>query len=308
MIIWDSMRLKIRLLIMLLGVFHAGMNGIAQEYHEPVKGSYLSFEQPAIEDNSFLIEEAFNQRMGVLQHIFNVNVNDFGSRDVTYSFTQEIPLTDESHQLSYSLNYQSHNPTDSSSGVVSGLSDIYVSYRPLLSDASRWAMVIPRFTIILPTGKSADGLGGGAFGFQFNLAITKRISNKLMTHYNFGYTKFFKYDSYAFINGEHTLAYERDLTDPNAGMSIVWSARQKVNFLLESVISRNGFIQNNGVVGHAWHHIVNPGVRFSINTKQMQLVPGISYQLDVNSKERGVFLYFSIEPDYENFYRKKLKR
>src|SRR4029077_1654514 len=46
-----------------------------------------------IQDNSFFIEEAYNQEPGVVQHIFNLPI-DFtnGSREIAPSFTQEWPV------------------------------------------------------------------------------------------------------------------------------------------------------------------------------------------------------------------------
>src|ERR1043166_1623725 len=57
-----------------------------------------------IEDNSFLIEEAYNQEPGVVQHIFNaIYVNDPKNRGWTFSFTQEWPVFGQEHQLSYTI-------------------------------------------------------------------------------------------------------------------------------------------------------------------------------------------------------------
>src|SRR5689334_18063846 len=59
--------------------------------------------EPVIQDNSFLIEEAYNQEFGVVQHI-NTFMRLFGSKDWIYTFTQEWPLpADPRHQLSYTL-------------------------------------------------------------------------------------------------------------------------------------------------------------------------------------------------------------
>src|SRR5690348_18415661 len=53
-----------------------------------------------IQDNSFLIEEAYNQDRGVVQHISTFQ----RSGDAwTYSFTQEWPVGGIRNQLSYSL-------------------------------------------------------------------------------------------------------------------------------------------------------------------------------------------------------------
>src|SRR5881398_1870522 len=56
---------------------------------------------PAIEDNSFLIEEAYNQDPRTVQHIFTYTRLRDGSWAA--SFTQEWPLGGQKHQGSYSL-------------------------------------------------------------------------------------------------------------------------------------------------------------------------------------------------------------
>src|SRR5688572_5598548 len=63
-----------------------------------------------ISDNSFLIEEAYNQGPGVVQHILTgfYNVNRLGGSDdkaLDLSFTQEWPLWSQTHQLSYTVPY-----------------------------------------------------------------------------------------------------------------------------------------------------------------------------------------------------------
>ena len=59
-----------------------------------------------IQDNSFFIEEAYNQEPGVVQHIFNLAI-DFtnGSREIGPSFTQEWPVFSQTHQFSYTIPY-----------------------------------------------------------------------------------------------------------------------------------------------------------------------------------------------------------
>src|SRR5882672_6784379 len=152
----------------------------------PKKGSYLYFGQPAFEDNSFLLEEAFNQPMGVIQHIVSYATNNIKKGNSNFNFTQEIPLTDLTHQLSYSLNY-SFLPLDGLK-KKNGFGDVYISYRPSLMNEKQWMMLAPRITLILPTGNASQGLGQGGWGGQLNVAITKRLVRRLITHYNFGYT------------------------------------------------------------------------------------------------------------------------
>ncbi len=55
----------------------------------------------AIQDNSFLIEEAYNQEAGVVQHISTFTRLRGG--DWVYTFTQEFPVASLKHQLSYTF-------------------------------------------------------------------------------------------------------------------------------------------------------------------------------------------------------------
>src|SRR5690606_10195041 len=63
----------------------------------PAQTKARSFE---ILDNSFLVEEAFNQERGVFQNIFGFQRKD-GAWD--FAFTQEWPVTTERNQLSYTV-------------------------------------------------------------------------------------------------------------------------------------------------------------------------------------------------------------
>jgi hypothetical protein len=57
-----------------------------------------------IQDNGFLLEEAYNQEAGVVQHINTFTRSSAGAW--TYSFTQEWPLGGIAHQLSYTIRLQ----------------------------------------------------------------------------------------------------------------------------------------------------------------------------------------------------------
>src|SRR5688572_2315520 len=63
-----------------------------------------------IMDNSFFVEEAYNQERGVVQHIFNGLYSHFdlpGSDADIYqlAFTQEWPVFSQAHQFSYTVPY-----------------------------------------------------------------------------------------------------------------------------------------------------------------------------------------------------------
>src|SRR5215216_2456194 len=73
-----------------------------------------------IRDNSFLLEEAYNQEPGVVQHISALHVPRDGSWE--YTFTEEWPLGGETHQISVTLGAKS-------SGTETGVSDWLLNYR-----------------------------------------------------------------------------------------------------------------------------------------------------------------------------------
>src|SRR6266513_700741 len=55
-----------------------------------------------IKDNSFLIEEAYNQDAGVVQHIYTFT-RPLTGRDWAFTFTQEWPVHGMRHQVSYTV-------------------------------------------------------------------------------------------------------------------------------------------------------------------------------------------------------------
>jgi len=71
-----------------------------------------------LQDNSFLIEEAYNQEAGVVQNIVN-GLWSRGSEDWLLTFTQEWPVPDQRHQFSYTLLQQwAGDPTKPDTGTV----------------------------------------------------------------------------------------------------------------------------------------------------------------------------------------------
>ncbi len=78
-----------------------------------------------IQDNSFLIEEAYNQEPGVIQHIQTFQY----MKNATwgYSFVQEWPVPGRTHQLSYTIPVF-HLDTDTD-GKKTGIGDVMLNYR-----------------------------------------------------------------------------------------------------------------------------------------------------------------------------------
>jgi len=270
----------------------------------PRRGSYLYYGQPAIEDNSMLIEEAFNQESGIIQHISNFV---FNGGNFAYNYTQEIPLADVKHQLSFGVSYASfkkpNNITDASHSYISnGLGDIFINYRPLLLGKNAWALVIPRFSLIIPTGNSRYGLGAGSWGGQFNLAVTKRLGPRITTHYNAGYTIMTKADHYSIsTDGQSTLLYEKNMSSTNYGASVIWLVASKFNLMTEYVSVYGRQMEDDGQLTRLNTSVINPGFRMAFDIGKVQIVPGAGLPINFTNgrfESTGGFLYLSIEPAY----------
>ncbi|MEI9971863.1 MAG: hypothetical protein WDO73_07285 [Ignavibacteriota bacterium] len=142
-------------------------------------------EPPPIQDNSFLIEEAYNQERGVVQHI-NTFSRMWNSRDWSYAFTQEWPGRNWRHQFSYTISGV-HAGRLPGTGV--GLGDTAFNYRYQLigSGDDRFAFS-PRLSILFPTGSAALGRGFGGGGMQVNLPASIVLSRRFVSHWNAGST------------------------------------------------------------------------------------------------------------------------
>src|SRR4030095_14837612 len=85
----------------------------------------FSADPPAkgIQDNSFFVEEAYNQEPGIVQHIINVPAFfERGNNEFSFIFTQEWPIFSQTHQFSYTIPYTF---TESENGF----DDIRLNYR-----------------------------------------------------------------------------------------------------------------------------------------------------------------------------------
>src|SRR2546423_6503813 len=137
---------------------------------------------PGFEDNSFLVEEAYNQDAGVVQHISGLAI-DHRNKSYEYDFTQEWPIGSIRHQLSYMLPLvHSGIPTS-----TTGIGDVMLNYRyQLVGDGDAAVAVAPRFSLTLPSGRWETGAGKGALGYETFLPVSIVISDFLVTHLNAG--------------------------------------------------------------------------------------------------------------------------
>jgi hypothetical protein len=241
-----------------------------------------------IADNSFLIEEAYNQDAGTVQHINTFSRTTTG--DWAYGFTDEWAVLGQRHQLSATVPLAS---VAGDSASAWGLGDVALHYRYQFAgvDGGRIAAA-PRLTIIAPTGSASRGLGAGAMSVQAMFPVSI-ATGAFVTHLNAGITRIGRPATRS-TDMTPTMAY-------TLGHSLVWLAKQRVNFLVESVWTRVSLLDVAGERSHATQMIVSPGVRWSYDLPHdLQIVPGVAVPIGVGPSrgDRSVFLYLSFEHPY----------
>lgn len=243
----------------------------AQEASEPLaKG---------VQDNSFLIEEAYNQEPGVVQHILTARRQ---GRDWTLNFTQEWPVGSQAHQFSYTVPYAFLR---SSGRSVHGIGDIFLNYRfQAIEESDRLPTFAPRISLIVPSGSERKGTGAGSVGYQINLPFSKVVSDRVTLHANAGIT------SYADILGRMPVSY-------NLGGSAVYAVTRNFNLMLEVVGERNETVALSRTIERELALTVSPGIRYAFNISAGQLVTGLAAPIRM-TKDRtdiGAFIYLSFE-------------
>jgi hypothetical protein len=239
-----------------------------------------------IKDNSFLIEEAYNQEAGVVQHISTFARPSSGG-GWAFSFTQEWPVKGMKHQFSYTVPIIN--------ALETGLGDVAINYRyQLVGLEGGKVAVAPRLSAIVPSGDEAKGMGGGAFGIQGNLPISVELSPAFTMHANAGAT--------LTPSAKNAIGNEATTKSFAAGGSLIWLATSTFNVMLESVWTSTDVVIGPDVTVRDNAAVIAPGVRKAFNMSSgMQIVPGIAYVkgLGDNSAQKDWFLYLSIEHPFK---------
>jgi hypothetical protein len=238
-----------------------------------------------IQDNSFLLEEAYNQEHGVVQHINTFQW--FRKTGWAYTFTQEWPAPDQKNQLSYSIPILN---VDFERGKVSGLSDIALNYRyQLVGNGDTKLAIAPRFSILLPTGNELKDLGLGGTGFQFNFPVSLVLTPKLVAHSNGGFT----YAPHAKNDREE----EASILSFNAGQSFIWQFSTRFNFMLETTFQSVESVVAQDKTERISSGFISPGIRWAHNFESgLQIIPGIAFPIGVGpNTDYSAFFYLSFE-------------
>jgi len=242
-----------------------------------------------VKDNSFLIEEAYNQEPGVVQFIQTYQyldpVHEWG-----YSFTNEIPVTDETHQFSYVIPVLKKNGATSADDKTQ-IGDVLLNYRYQLLNTEKIS-IAPRISLILPTGDYKNGFGNGVAGFQFNQAVSIAFNERWTNHWNAGFT----YTP----DAKDTAGDTASLFGFNFGTSVIYNVTPKTNLLCEFVMNNNEAVAGQNLKSTESTYYVVPGIRQAFKAgEETEIVPGIGALLGVGPSaidhERGIFVYLSIE-------------
>lgn len=239
--------------------------------------------QTPISDNSFLIEEAYNQEAGVVQHIVNF-LPDKNFQHADGSFTQEWPVCSQRHQFSYMIPFQMEGSTGLS------LNDLLINYRYQIV-AEKKISIAPRFSVLFPTGKMNSESTTGLWGYQVNLPLSVVLTDKIVLHGNVGQS--LAHSSSKYKEDEHLKVTTQA---GNYGISFIYQVTNEFNLMCEAIhlttvagLASGIRLENNST-------IISPGLRFAVNLSSgMQIVPGFAVPYDLQLKEHFYFLYLSVE-------------
>jgi DtxR family transcriptional regulator, Mn-dependent transcriptional regulator len=261
-------KLRVSVLAVLALLFAAPL--LAQQaLPEPSLDPARKFE---IQDNSFLVEEAFNQERGIYQNIFGFTRD---RAEWQLAFTQEWPIGEQTHQVSYTIPFGGYSEAN-------GLGDAMLNYRYQVTTegASRPAFS-PRVSLILPTGGSRRG--HDTLGYQLNLPLSKQLRDWYL-HWNAGFT------SYPGVPGSE--GEDVSLFTPHLAASAIWRARPMVHLMMETV-----FESQEEIDGRHSRFTASPGVRAGRNSGDAQIVVGAALPVTFSGEdtEAAILLYLSYE-------------
>ncbi|MBI4480013.1 MAG: transporter [Acidobacteria bacterium] len=258
-----------------------GLGGAVAAVQQPSAAA----EESPIQDNSFLIEEAYNQESGVVQHISFFSYYTV-SEDWVYTFTQEWPIPgDARHQFSYTI------PVVRPAGSGAGAGDLALNYRyQLLGGADARLAFSPRFSLLLPSGDAASGRGFGGVAYQANLPASIVLAPRLVSHLNVGGT--------VAPNAESDLGEQASVSGFNLGQSFIWLAHSRLNVMLETAWTGQGSVAGPDRSAFSHSLFLSPGIRWAHNfSSGLQIVPGVAFATGVgpSSGEKALLLYLSFE-------------
>ena len=258
-----------------------GGTALAQTPKQDAKPAVEPFQ---IMDNSFLVEEAFNQEAGIFQ---NISGAVFVNSHWGFNFTQEWPVVSQAHQFSYTLSALDN-------GIGSGFGDLLLNYRyqALMEGPGRPAFS-PRASLILPTGDVPRLRGSGSVGLQVNLPFSKQTGDWYW-HWNGGFTWLPRAES---LTVNRQVDSRVDLMSPFLAGSAIYRLRPMVNLMLESVARFDEVTGEGTQTERDKSFVLSPGVRGGWNVGEQQIIIGAAVPVTWidGGTETGLLVYLSYE-------------
>ena len=226
-----------------------------------------------IMDNSFLVEEAFNQEPGIFQNIFTARRGDEDALEA--AFTQEWPLFTQTHQFSFTVGALSVNGER-------GLNDLLINYRwQATTESASTPAFSPRVSLILATG---DAASGGGTGWQVNLPVSKQF-NDTYIHWNAGFTHMLATEG---------IARDHSRLTPRLALSGIRRLLPMFTLILESVVEWEHFVEGDAL---RCNWTLSPGFQTGWNAGDKQTIIGLAIPVAISDGDANVsvFGYFSYE-------------
>jgi len=228
-------------------------------------------------DNSFFIEEGFNQERGIFQNIFSWTRDRDGEWNA--NFTQEWPAPTITNQLSFTIPFGGGE-------FPAHFGSVLLNYRcQVFQEGERRPAFSPRLSVILPTGRSLDA--SDRPGLQFNLPVSKQVGD-FYVHLNAGST---------WLQGVPAAGdLTTNLMSPAFGGSVIWNTRPYFNLMLESVLT----LQDTRFGDQSRQKVatISPGVRGGWTMSDSQVILGAAVPVTYADDEpwtTAFLMYFSYE-------------
>lgn len=235
-----------------------------------------------LEDNSFLVEEAYNQEAGVVQFI-NVYQKQSKAKDWNYTFINEIPVGGQADQFSYEIPYSYVEALDKTQ-----VGDLKLNYRREII-RNEMFVTTARLSIISNTGDYKLGFGNGSIGYETSLLNSVKINSAWSQHWNVG--------AQFVPSAKNTLGDTADITKYFWALSNIYFVTDGLNVMLE--VTSSSFQDVAGPSMSTWSHedFVSPSLRYAIDVGDWQFVPGIAAPIGLGdlSGQNQILGYFSIE-------------
>jgi hypothetical protein len=243
-----------------------------------------------IQDNSFLVEEAYNQEPGVIQHI-GLFTRSVRTGEWVFSFTEEWPARGQTHQASVTLQGLG---VGEGNARTSGLGDALLNYRwQAAGSGDAPVAVAPRLSAILPVGNARKGMGAGGAGLQVLLPVSAVLGERFVGHSNVGAT---------WLPDAGAPGARGQLVGVNLAQGLVVLVHHRVNVMLEAAYQLSELSTRAGT-RRTESLFLSPGLRGAIDVPGgLQIVAGVAMPFGVgpSAGERLLLGYLSFEHPVTN--------